>query len=62
MRTRSPARALVVTASLLITALPIEHAQSEPQNPLDALEADEIVQAAVILRTNGHVDDQTPVF
>ena len=62
VKTKCYVRLLTSAALWLIATLPITDAQSAPQNPLDALEADEIIQATAILRANGHVDDQTPIL
>ena len=62
MRVPIQVRMISIMTVLLAAALPIGTAQSEPQNPLDALEADEIVRASMVLRANGHIDEQTPIL
>ena len=37
-------------------------ARSQPQHPLDALDATEIMRSVAILRSNRRVDDATPIL
>ena len=47
---------------VLLSFLPFRLAGAAPQHPLDGLDADEIVRAAMILRRGGHTDDSTPIL
>lgn len=62
MKANSPVRLLAVVATFATAIVPFNMAQSAPRNPLDALEAAEIIQASAILREGGHVSDQTPIL
>lgn len=50
-----------IIASILILFAAAQ-VSAAPQHPLDALEADEIVRAAAILRAAGETDDATPIL
>lgn len=47
---------------VLLSFLSLRPAGAAPQHPLDGLDADEIVRAAMILRMAGHTDDTTPIL
>jgi len=46
----------------LVTLLSSKTARSQPQYPLDALDATEIIRSVAILRSNSRVDDTTPIL
>lgn len=62
MSVKNPARLFAAAACVSAFAISFNDALSAPQHPLDALEAEEIIQTTAILRVNGHVDDQTPIL
>ena len=49
-------------ACALMTGLLLTGGAWSAEHPLDALDADEIMQTAALLRAGGHVDDATPIL
>ncbi|HSF17029.1 MAG TPA: tyramine oxidase [Vicinamibacteria bacterium] len=51
-----------VATIALVCLVTAQGAFGEPNHPLDALEASEIVSVAAVLRAQGHVNDATPIL
>ncbi|MDH4109211.1 MAG: tyramine oxidase [Gammaproteobacteria bacterium] len=49
-------------ALLVLTASALQQTAWTAEHPLDALDADEIMRTAALLRAGGHVDDSTPIL
>ena len=52
----------ILVLVVVLGSLSLRLVSAAPQHPLDGLEADEIVRAAMILRQAGHTDDSTPIL
>ena len=50
------------TTVFFLVMIVCQMASADARHPLDALDADEIVKAAAILRAGGHTDDKTPIL